>query len=72
MLKPPPNSADRLTRFVLAQAEHEPLSTRISILRDAAEVLAGEAEAALIAAILADLEAAEAKHRQLMLSFSVA
>jgi hypothetical protein len=68
----PPNAAHRLTRYVLTQAEHEPLAARIGILRDAAEVLAGEAEAALLAAMLADLEAAEAKHRQLLLALTAA
>lgn len=72
MPKPPHNSADRLTRYVLEQSEHEPLAARIAILRDTAEVLAAGSDVPLIAAMIADLEAAEAKHRQLMLHFAAA
>lgn len=62
------NAADRLCATVLAEAER-PLRKQVQLLRDCAEILAGERDASRILEMAAKLERDATDCRQLVLDF---
>lgn len=66
------NAATRLLRIAIERAENAPIAERIQIYRDAAEILASESDAALLVAMISELEAINSRHRQLFLALSAA
>ena len=63
------NAADRLISALLDFSEKESAARRISIYRDAAEVLVSEKHAQQLRCLACDLEEIDLRHRQLLLDF---
>lgn len=63
------DSATRVTAFVLDRLSSEPVATRVTILRDLANISPLPDEAKRIRTLADELEDAERRHRQLVLDF---
>lgn len=63
------NAASRLSEFVLDQLETQPVSKRIALYHDLAQVAANPKEAARFVQIADELAAIERSHAQLVLDF---
>jgi hypothetical protein len=63
------NAASRLSEFVLSQLAAQPVSKRIALYRDLAQVAANPKEAKRFTRIADDLQAIERSHAQLILDF---